>query len=222
MTQQARIRVVVLVVAALVVLLGIAFGTGSNPNRPLEEKDSVGVSAPTATLLAALLGVGLGLFGDRYMRHRGDLLCRSSDWNITCTVQNLWKPQEKDIVPFTKDLLANERVLARAEYGNYSCTVKLFNETEVDTGLRDIRVAFLDASGATTKNDVPQMADSRQNFVMDPDVLNLPARQWVSVELYGRFGTEEFEPIARSAAVEMRAYLPREKPFVQQITRLWD
>jgi len=232
---QARIWAVVLVVAALFVLVALV-DTGNGPNSVLEEKaeratalkDGRGVRTSTATLLAGgfavlgtLLGVGRGLFGDRYLRHRGDILCRSSDWRMTCTLRDLWESEKVYQVPFDRTIPANERLMARAEYGNYACSVKLFNETEAATGLRDITVVFLDDSGTVVKTDVPQIVDSR-NFVIDPDVINLPARQWINAKYHGRIGPEEFEALVRRTTVEMRAYLPGDKSFVRQITRLWE
>ena len=94
MTQQDRTWVVGLVVAVLLVLIAIA-GIGREPKTPLEQRadpgttqrDARAVSAPTATLIAAgvavsgtllgaLLGTGLGLFGDRWLRHRGKCTVR--------------------------------------------------------------------------------------------------------------------------------------------------
>jgi len=94
MTQQDRTWVVGLVFAVLLVLIAIA-GIGREPKTPLEQRadpgttqrDARAVSAPTATLIAAgvavsgtllgaLLGTGLGLFGDRWLRHRGEVHCQ--------------------------------------------------------------------------------------------------------------------------------------------------
>ena len=57
---------------------------------------------------------------------------------------------------------------------------------------------------------------------MDPDVVNLPARQWVAVTLTGRVETEDFEALARSTTAKMRAWLPKDKSFERPIARLWD
>jgi len=128
---------------------------------------------------------------------------------------------EKEQVRFNRTGSASEQLMARAEDGNYYCSVKLFNETEVDTGLRDIKEVFMDDSGTHVKTDVPQMSDSR-NIDMDSDVLNLPACQWVNAKLYGRFGPEEFEVLARSTSVGQRAYLPKDRPCGRQIPRMWE
>jgi hypothetical protein len=233
-TQQIRIVVAVLVVAVLLLMIAIAGegDLGSGPSNPLGGKaerattheDGRGVSQSTATLLAgglALLGVVVGLFGDRYFRYRGDILCRSSDWSMTCTLRAYQVHEAPYEAPLTRELIADEDVMTRAKYGNYSVSVKLFNETEVATGLRDIRVAFTDDSGATERVYEPQMIEGR-GLLSESDVLNLPARQWVSVKLEGRVETEDFEVLARSTTVEMRAWLPKDKPFERLIARLWD
>jgi len=226
--------VVALAIAALLVLIAIA-GIGRGPNTPLEEKagngtaqDGRGVSASTATLLAAslavtgtLLGAGLGLFGDRYLRHRGDIVCRGSDWSMTYTLRDLSTPVNTRPVQFSRSMSANALVMERAEHGNYFCSVKLFNETEVATGLRDIRVVFTDDSAATEKVYVPQVIGSR-GVLAEPDVLNLPSRQWVNVRLEGQVETEDFEALARSTTAKVRAWLPKDKPFERRIAVLWD
>jgi hypothetical protein len=144
---QARIWAVVLVVVALFVLVAVV-GKGDGPNSLLEEKaerattlkEGRSVRASTATLLAGgfgvlgtLLGVGLGLVGDRYLRHRGDILCRSSDRSMTCTLRDPGEPGKINQVPFDRTIPADEQLMARAEHGSYSCNVKLFNETEAAT-----------------------------------------------------------------------------------------
>jgi hypothetical protein len=83
MTQQTRLWVVAVVVAVLLILIAIA-GIGREPNTPLEQRAERGTtqrdgrahSAATTTLIGTLLGVGLGLFGDRYLRHRGKVHCQ--------------------------------------------------------------------------------------------------------------------------------------------------
>lgn len=101
-------------------------------------------------------------------------MLRSSEWRLTCTVQNFWDSSTQEEIPFTQALLANERVLARAEYASYGCDIKIFNEKEVATGLRDVEVVFVDYSGTTLKpSRAPQAVDSR-NVAVDSDVINLP------------------------------------------------
>jgi hypothetical protein len=233
---QTRLWVAGLIIAALLVVVAVA-GIGEGPNRALVEKaesataprgDGRGVTAPTATLLAGglavfgtLFGVGLGLVGDRYLRHRGDILCQPSEWSMTCTLRDLWNPSNTHPVRFSRSMYENKRVLERAEYAGYGVRVKLFNETEVATGLRDIRVVFTDDSGVVQKVSVPTMVDSR-NFSMDPDAVNLPARQWVATMLTGKVETEDFEALARSTIAKLRAWLPKDRLFERPIARLWD
>jgi hypothetical protein len=225
--QKTRILVAALVVAVLLVVVAVA-GIGEGPNR-----QGRGVTAPTATLLAGglavfgtLFGAGLGLFGDRYLRHRGDILCKPSEWSLTCTLRppTTIPPLghgEPRRVRFSRSMYENKRVLERAEYANYGVRVKLFNETEVATGLRDIRVVFTDDAGVVQKVCVPTMVDSR-NFSMDPDAVNLPARQWVATMLTGRVETEDFDALVRSTTAKLRAWLPKDRLFERPIARLWD
>ncbi|MBA2782327.1 MAG: hypothetical protein H0T74_05330 [Rubrobacteraceae bacterium] len=143
MTQQARAWVVVLVITVLLVLIAIA-GIGREPNTPLEQRAERGttqtysraVSTPTATLIAAglavsgtllgaLLGTGLGLFGDRWLRHRGEVHCQVEGFGG-----------------------ATHRVEGPAPFRvEQSIQVHFFNEKEVDTGLSEITVVFVFESG---------------------------------------------------------------------------
>ena len=230
MTQQKpRILVAGLVVAALLLMIAIA-GDGDvagMPNTPLMEKaegaaaprPSRGVSASTATLLAGglgLVGVVIGLFGERYFRHRGDIRCKLSGWSLTYTLHRDPRPKTA-----SRSLFQNKYVIGQAKHGGYYVRVNLFNETEVDTGLRDIRVAFTDDSGIAQKVYVPTMVDSKK-FSMDPDAVNLPARQWVAMRLEGKVETEDFEVLARSTTAKLTAWLPMDKPFERRLARLWD
>jgi hypothetical protein len=86
MTQQGRIWVVVLVVAVLLVLIAIA-GIGREPNSPLQQRDARVVSAPTATLITAVLSVVGALGGvwwgqelEERRRRRGEVRREVRAW----------------------------------------------------------------------------------------------------------------------------------------------
>ncbi len=217
-------------VAALVVLVLLALSWVSDAGREPTKEAARSISAPTATLIAAgvavvgtVSGAALGLFGGYYLRHRGGILFKPGDWEMTCTLQDAYKgAAESHAVPLTRGLLSNERVLARAEYGNYEFSVKIFNEMEVNTGLRDITVVFVDAAGNTVWTHRPRITDARGAVTRRPEVFNLPARQWANTEVLGRIGSKEFDAVARSTTVLLRAYLPRDEPFERQVKRLWE
>jgi len=168
----------------------------------------------------ALLGAAVGLVGERLVRSKGALLFRSSGWYLSCAFKNV-DSEGTHYVPFDRSIPTRERLMERADHATYDCDIKMFNEKEIDTGLRDVAVVFVDNSGTELIRSVPQTVDSR-NFVVDPDVINLPARQWVYGQYHDVIQPDEFEALARSTKVELRAFLPGDKPFVREIRKLWE
>jgi len=152
------------------------------------------------------------------MRHRGDILCRGGEWRLVYTVRSTESDRTIDFAFSRRELYAVEWVMKKAIYGQYACNVKMFNEAEVDTGLRDVKVVFTDDSGTALITSVPLSTESGA----DPSVFDLPARRWVSETFQGRIETEKFEDIARSTRLELRAYLPADKLLVREIRRLWE
>jgi hypothetical protein len=96
-----------------------------------------GIAGGVAGGFFTILGVLTGLFGERRPRHRGDILCRSEDRALS-----YWDPELRGNVPFDRSTHAHKEPLERGELALYRCTIKLFNETEVETGLRDVAVVL--------------------------------------------------------------------------------
>jgi hypothetical protein len=202
MTQQVRTWVVVLVVAVLVVLIAIA-GLGREPSTPLEQRaesgttqrDARAVSAPTATLIGTLLGVCLGLFGDRYLRHRGKVHCQVDDF------RGAGHGGEAGAAPFRVD---------------QSIQVHFFNEKEVDTGLSEITVVFVFESGEEV---VLEPATRGYETSTSPrGVINLPSKTWASVNIKGYFygPPAKLLGLEEPKAVDVKATFPGGTPYYKR------
>jgi hypothetical protein len=102
------------------------------------------ISATTATLIAALIGVFgavVGLVVERALRHTGRLVCHPVGWNLTFE---------------TEDEVTGERwwggpeIAVRALHADYTCNVDLYNEKEVPTGLGAVTIVFVCDGGRVT------------------------------------------------------------------------
>ena len=199
MTQQARTWVVVLVVAVLLVLIAIA-GIGREPNTPLEQRAERGTTQRDATLIAAtLLGAGLGLFGDRWLRHRG---------GVHCQVERF------DIAPHGGAAgAAPLRV-------DQSIQVHFFNEKEVDTGLSELTVVFVFESGEEVLLE-PATRGYRTS-TSPRGVFNLPSKTWASVNIEGYFIGSSAKLLAQEEpkAVDAKATFPGGAPYYKRCLEL--
>jgi hypothetical protein len=209
MTQQAWTWVVVLIVANLLVLIAIA-GIGREPKTPLEQRADTGttqrdaraLSAPTATLIAAgvavsgtLLGACLGLVGDRWLRHRGEVHCQVEDFD-GATHGGQAGP-------------AHLRV-------DRSIQVHFFNEKEVDTGLSELTVVFVFESGDEV---VLEPATRGYETSTSPrGAINLPSKTWASVNIEGYFigPPARLLDLEEPRAVDIRATFPGGAPYYKR------
>jgi hypothetical protein len=218
MTQQDRAWVVVVVLAVLSVLIAIS-GIGRDPKTPLEQRDERGttqrdaraVSAPTATLIAAgvavsgtllgaLLGTGLGLFGDRWLRHRGEVHCQVEE--------GFDGPTHGGQVG-----AAHLRV-------DRSIQVHFFNEKEVDTGLSELTVVFVFESGDEVLLE-PTTSGYRTS-TSPRGVINLPSKTWASVNIEGYFigPPAKLLDLEEPKAVDVKATFPGGAPYYKRCLEL--
>jgi hypothetical protein len=199
MTQQARAWVVVLIVAVLLVLIAIA-GIGREPNTSLEQRAERGTTQRDATLIAAaLLGAGLGLFGDRWLRHRG---------KVHCQVEGIGAPTHirgEGAAPFRVEQTIH---------------VHLFNEKEVDTGFSEITVVLVFESG-----DEVVLGPATRGYETSTSprgVINLPSKTWASVDIKGDFYGPPATLLAREEpkAVDVKARFPGGTPYYKRCLEL--
>lgn len=66
-------------------------------------------------------------------------------------------------------------------YANYSFGVDLFNDKDVDTGLRDVAVVFLQGGN-------PQVTHRPYQLQTQVETIDLPSRKLVSLKLQGGYG----------------------------------
>jgi hypothetical protein len=156
------------------------------------------ISAATATLLAALIGVFgalMGLVVERLLRLTGRL-------RFDASVQSLMLTDVTDKDGYERNVSwehADETT--EAEGVSYVFGIDLFNGKEVPTGLRDIAVVLLRGDGErftsrpddlTTGRRTPAIPLTISGF-MEYDtrnVLNIPPRQFAHMELSGGFDKE--------------------------------
>jgi hypothetical protein len=152
--------------------------------------DGRGVSAPTAGVLGTLLGVALGLFGDRVLRQQGD---------VHCELERL-------------DLTDNRESPPRLRV-DQSVQAHFFNDKEVDTGLSEITVVFVFESG----EEVVLGPGTRgyETSTSPLGVINLPSKTWVSVHVKGYFIGPLALPFQEDGvkAIEIKGKFPGGKPY---------
>jgi hypothetical protein len=156
------------------------------------------MTAITGTV-SALLGVALGLFGDRWLRHRGD---------VHCQIEGLGS--------------AHHRQGAGAAHFkvDQSVQVHFFNEKEVDTGLSEITVVFVHEGGEEVA--LGPEARGYETSTSPRGVINLPSKTWVSVHIQGSFYGPEARLLEEDAlkAIEVKGNFPGGKPYHKRCLEL--
>lgn len=141
-------------------------------------------------VVAALLGVVVGILGDRLTRYMGRLWYETSDWSMTFY-------GGEDALGNTVEL--SEAPTQEPDFVTYSFSLDMFNGREIPTGLRDISVVLV-CEGGQLVNE-PDDLGTRTLYASNPGfppgyrydkvgVINLPPREWVHKELQGEFRTE--------------------------------
>jgi hypothetical protein len=143
-------------------------------------------------VVSALLGVALGLLGDRWLRHRG---------NVHCQIEGLGGSHHRE---------GRGAAHLRVEQ---SVQVHFFNEKEVDTGLSEITVVFVFESG----DEVVLGPETRgyETSTSPRGVMNLPSKTWVSVHIKGYFYGPPAKLFDRDdpKAIEVKGKYPGGKPY---------
>jgi hypothetical protein len=205
MTQQDRTWVVGIVVAVLIVLIAIA-GIGREPKTPLEqrpERNARAMSAPAANLIptglavaGTLLGVCLGLVGDRYLRHRGKVHCQVEGFGASAH-----NKRGEGAAP-----LRVERTIH----------VHFFNKKEVDTGFSGITVVLVFESG-----DEVVLGPATRGYETSTSprgVINLPSKTWASIDIKGDFYGPQAKLLDQEEpkAVYVKATFPGGTPYYER------
>jgi hypothetical protein len=170
------------------------------------------MSTDTATLIAAgagVFGVLAGVVVDRLLRFWGRPWCEPTDYSIIPRSGNNYEGIKTETDP------------EATEWIHYSVRLDLYNSKEVPVGLRDIRMVFKCLGGEIA--DAPKdmaTGELEQRHHTLPDrlvhdhiyVINIPPRQWVVKELFGRFDDPE----------DIRLVFEwRQLEFVSEQRRVW-
>ncbi len=155
-----------------------------------------------------IVGIFLGLFTERYLQRRGKLRCVPEGWELAF--------RARDGFGKMAPVEPSEVTTARYSFG-----VKFFNEKDVDTGLRDLCVEFRWKNGRKTTD---QPWDSSKAGVRGSasaservEVLNLPSREWLSLNLHGSIASEDARDIAECRRVMLVGRFPTGRTFEKEI-----
>jgi hypothetical protein len=148
------------------------------------------------TIVGTLLGVVLGLFGDRYLRGRGNLRCS------LVNKKDCWYPTDPSI----------DNVEDFKDYAvDITYDLSFFNEKEIDHGLYSIEVVFL-ANG-----DEARLGSSTSQEGLK--TVNLAARQWSTTSVTGRIEGPSSRLVRDWQTIEVRGVFPDHSSFRQTVMK---
>jgi hypothetical protein len=145
-----------------------------------------GVRRVSPEVVAALLGVTVGVVVERLARSLGRLRFEASVRSALLTAE----VEEESNYPRTATVRleeANEATVAGG--GRYTFEIDLFNSSEVPTGLRNVRVEITAGDGPAIESrphDIVGTDPLAPDPIISPppvDVINLPPRQFTHLEL---------------------------------------
>jgi hypothetical protein len=162
------------------------------------------LSSGGLTIFGTLLGVALGLFGERYLRGRGNLRCS--------LVRRELRWSRRDIGYLDPEARSVDQVEDFEEYAvDVTYELSFFNEKEVDHGLSSINVVFL-ANG-----DEARVGSSNWQEGLKP--VNLAARRWSDTTVTGRIEGPSCRFVRDYKTIEVWGVFPDHSPFKQTIVR---
>ena len=144
-------------------------------------------------VIAALLGVVVGVLAERVARWLGRVRCEASMSSLMLTDITDERGRQTSVP------LAEADANTLAERAFYVAAIDFFNGREVPTGLRDVRIELIreDSEALVSHPDDPstgrpsqwRVASQPSHTIYDTlDVVNLPPRQFTRLELHGKFG----------------------------------
>jgi hypothetical protein len=143
-------------------------------------------------IIGVVIGVALGLFGDRWLRYRGDVHCQVQGLGAASHRQGTSGP-----APFKVD---------------QSAQIHFFNEKEVDTGLSQLAVVFVYEDAEVV---LGPKARNYETSTTPRGAINLPSRTWVSVDIRGSFYGPEARLLEEGTrkAIEIDGKFPGGTPY---------
>lgn len=165
--------------------------------------------------MVGIVGVLVGLFAERVLQRYGKLRCEIGELRLS------GEQSPAEYVTVT-GLPIPPSVIEQVRFMTYSFTVKLFNEKDVNSGLRDVAIVFHLSDGRRMVRTSPDLSTRRQveeGTVTEPlEVINLPSRQWVSLDLFGTISAD-MEFLAQAERAEFRGYFPTGRVFRREIDK---
>ena len=151
-------------------------------------------------IVGVVIGVVLGLLGDRYLRHRG---------KVHCQVEGFDAPTSRRGAASAPHLKVEQTV-----------HVHFFNEKEVDTGLSGITVVFVFESG-----DEVVLGPATRGYETSTrprGVINLPSKTWASVDIKGAFYGRAAALLQQEKpkAVYVKATFPGGTPYYERCSEI--
>jgi len=111
---------------------------------------------------------------------------------------------------------------------DYEVSIDLFNEKELQTGLRNIAIVFQGQDGTrvesiphdqkTRRRESPHSGSDPVEVTDAVEVINLPSRQWVHYELCDTLDYKDARKLDKCETIEFRGYFPDRRPFVKPLT----
>ena len=145
-------------------------------------------------IVGVVIGVALGLYGDRWLRYRGDVHCQIE------RLDEAHPHQKTGLAPYDVRL---------------SVQVHFFNEKEVDTGLSGLAVVFVFEGEEVI---LGQKTRGYETSTRPLGVINLPSRTWASVRIKGYFLGPEVTPLLTDLkAVEIKGKFPDRSLYHEKI-----
>jgi hypothetical protein len=95
----------------------------------------------------------------------------------------------------------------------------MFNEKEARTGLRDVVLAF--DGDPPLEQPLKDRRTRREEFhtirTDELEVVNLPSREWITLDLQATIDTEDAQSLATSKQAWLRGYYPDGRLFSERV-----
>jgi hypothetical protein len=180
------------------------------------------LNSPVATGLIGVFGVVVGVFIERLVQRYGKL--RFIDSELGIWIRGSDETGEWSVPEAVYGLPADPEQLERAEWLEFRVEVQFFNEKEVRTGLRDVAVNFSGPGGIRIESNLSRVTRSGSPDRLSRDRIdhiNLPSREWVSLELEGSFHDstqgEQILAFAQCNSAYLRGYFPDGREFRRRL-----
>jgi hypothetical protein len=177
--------------------------------------------------LIGVFGVFVGVLVERLVQRYGKLRFVADKVAIHVRGDEISEQTDRGLVsravygvPIDRDLLE------AVEWLDFTVSIQFFNEKEVKTGLRDVAIIF---KSRNKKSQVrilaPVSAITRATGTSLErhrlDVINLPSREWLSLEIGGSFhdsvSQEQILAFSEIDGAEFRGYFPDGREFRRKL-----